>query len=518
MSAVDAMPSPALRADSESHQHVHDALVIGSGFAGIGMAIKLQESGRPDFLVLEKDADMGGTWRDNTYPGCACDVPSPLYSFSFAQNPYWSRFFSPQEEIWDYLRRLVDDNGLASRIRYGAEVTSASFDEAQGVWDVVVNGGETLRCRALVAGVGALHVPHVPEIPGLDTFEGTSFHSAQWRHDHDLAGRRVAVVGTGASAVQFVPQIQPQVGHLDLFQRTPAWVTPKPDRAVDEKEQHFYARHPRAQRALRNLVYWMLEARGAGFALTPKAMRFLEKSARRHLERQVPDPELRAKLTPDYQIGCKRILLSNDFYPSLTQDNVDVVTEAITEVRPHGVVTADGVEHEVDTIIFGTGFHVSGNLTQMKIVGRDGVELGDLWARRGIGAHLGMTMAGFPNLFLLLGPNTGLGHSSVVFMIESQIRYVVQALDLLDEQQATYLDVRPDTEQDFLARVQHRLSDTVWESGCTSWYLDENGRNFTIWPHFTWKYWLETRRLKLKDFTLGFATTPSRPPVDLVQN
>jgi cation diffusion facilitator CzcD-associated flavoprotein CzcO len=479
---------------------VLDAVVIGSGFAGLGMAIKLKQSGRDDFVILEKDADLGGTWRDNTYPGCACDVPSPLYSFSFAPNPAWSRFFSPQDEIWDYLRRLVDDYDLARHLRFDTEVSSATFDEASGVWEVLVNGGDALHARVVVAGVGALHQPNVPDLPGLESFEGTSFHSAQWRHDHDLGGRRVAVIGTGASAIQFVPAIQPEVEHLTLFQRTAAWVTPKPDRAISERERGFYARHAWAQRALRSAVYWILEARGTGFALTPKAMKLIERGARKHLDKQVADPQLRAKLTPDYQIGCKRILLSNDYYPALTQDNVDVVTEDIVAVRPHGVVTRDGVEHDVDTIIFGTGFHVGGNLTAMKIIGRDGVELNDRWGSRGKGAHLGMTVSGFPNLFLLLGPNTGLGHSSVVFMVESQIRYVVQALDLLDERRSAYLDVRPDTEADFLERVQTRLSDTVWESGCKSWYMDEHGRNFAIWPHFTWKYWLETRRIDPDDF------------------
>jgi cation diffusion facilitator CzcD-associated flavoprotein CzcO len=479
-----------------------EAVVIGSGFAGLGMAIKLKESGRHDFVILEKDDDLGGTWRDNTYPGCTCDVPSPMYSFSFAQNPDWSRFFSPQQEIWDYLRHVVASYGLAGHIRYGSEVTAASFNEASGTWHVVVNGGQTFRARALVAGAGALHKPNIPNLPGLETFEGTTFHSAQWRHDHELTRRKVAVVGTGASAIQFVPAIQPEVERLTLFQRSAAWVTPKPDRAISVKEREFYARHPWAQRALRSAVYWLLELRGTGFALTPKAMTFIEKGARRHLERQVADPELRDKLAPDYQIGCKRILLSNNYYPSLTQDNVEVVTDRIVRVTPRGVVTADGTEHEVDTIIFGTGFQVSGNLTQMKIVGRDGAELNDRWGRRGIGAHLGITVSGFPNLFLLLGPNTGLGHSSVVFMVESQIRYVVQALDLLDERNATSIDVRSDSEADFLDRIQTRLSDTVWESGCTSWYMDEDGRNFTIWPHFTWKYWLETRRIDPDDFVL----------------
>ncbi len=489
-----------------------DAVIIGSGFSGLGMAIKLKQSGRHDFVVLEKADDLGGTWRDNTYPGCACDIPSPLYCFSFAPNPRWSRLFAPQQEIWDYLRRLVDDYDLAGHIRFGATVTSASFDGTSGRWDVVVDGGETYRCKVLVTGVGALHLPSVPDLPGLDTFEGTTFHSARWKHDHDLAARNVAVVGTGASAIQLVPEIQPSVEKLTLFQRTAAWVVPKPDRALSSKEQELYVRRPAAQRALRAFVYWMLEARGAGFALTPKAMRWLERSARRHLARQVPDPELRAKLTPDYQIGCKRILVSNAYYPALTRDNVEVVTDKIVEVRPHGLVTADGIEHAADTIILATGFQVSGNLLQMKVVGRDGLELGEVWGGRGIGAHLGMTMSGFPNLFVLLGPNTGLGHSSVVFMIESQIRYVVQALDLLDRIGADYLEVRPERENRFRTRVQSRLDDTVWESGCRSWYMDESGRNFTIWPYFTWQYWLETRRLRPRDFTVACAPSGSAGP------
>ncbi len=480
---------------------MRDAIVIGSGFAGIGMAIKLKESGRHDFVILEKDADPGGTWRDNTYPGCACDIPSPLYSFSFAPNPEWTRFFSPQEEIWDYLRRLVDEYDLARHICYDSEVTAAAFDETAGVWEVVINRRQTVRARALIIGVGALHQPKTPDLPGLDSFEGVSFHSAQWKHEHDLTGRKVAVVGTGASAIQFVPQIQPEVDKLTLFQRSAAWVTPKPDREIGVKERALYARHPWAQRLMRSAVYWVLEGRGTGFALTPKAMKLIERGARKHLKRQVADPALRARLTPDYQIGCKRILLSNDYYPALTQDNVEVVTDDIVEVRARSIVTADGVEHEADTLIFGTGFQVRANLTRMKVVGRHGVELNERWSKHGTGAHLGISVAGFPNLFLLLGPNTGLGHSSVVFMVESQIRYVVQALDLLDERAAAFLEVRADAEADFLERVQTRLSDTVWESGCTSWYMDEHGRNITIWPHFTWKYWLETRRVDPSDFT-----------------
>ncbi|MGH3384888.1 MAG: flavin-containing monooxygenase [Nocardioidaceae bacterium] len=478
----------------------HEVVIIGTGFAGIGMAIRLQQSGVDDFVLLEKDSDLGGTWRDNTYPGCACDVPSYLYSFSFEQNPHWSRMFSPQEEIWDYLRRCVDKYGIGDRIRYDAEWTGARFDEASGTWDVEVNGDEVLRARVVVTGVGALHMPSFPDLPGMEKFEGTTFHSSQWRHDHDLTGRKVAVVGTGASAIQFVPQIVKQVEHLDLYQRSAAWVTPKPDRKIPDKEQRLYARSSLAQRVVRNLIYWAMEVRGTGFALTPKAMKAIEWSAKRHLAKQVSDPELRATLTPDYQIGCKRILLSNDFYPALARDNVDVITDGIAEVRANSVVTADGTEREADTIIFGTGFEISGNLTHMKIFGRGGAELNEQWQQRGIGAHLGIAVSGFPNLFFLLGPNTGLGHSSVVFMIEQQVNYVLQALDLLDRRSASYLDVRPDTQQTFLDRIQLRLTDTVWQSGCKSWYIDENGRNFTIWPHYTWKYWMETRKLSPAEY------------------
>jgi cation diffusion facilitator CzcD-associated flavoprotein CzcO len=469
------------------------------------MAITLQRSGRQDFVILEKDSDLGGTWRDNSYPGCVCDVPSYLYSFSFEPNPRWTRMFSPQQEIWDYLRHCVDKYGLAAHLRYGAQVTGARFDETSATWEVEVNGGELITARALVAGVGALHVPQVPAIPGLPTFEGTAFHSARWRHDVDLTGRTVAVVGTGASAVQFIPKIASSVEHLDLYQRSAAWVIPKPDRAITAREQSLFARRPLAQRALRDLIYWGLETRGAGFALTPKAMAPLERQARGHLANQVADPVLRAKLTPDYQIGCKRVLLANDYYPALTRDNVEVITDSIATVRPRSIVSADGTERAVDTIIFGTGFEVGGNLTSMPIVGRYGSELNSQWSRNGRGAHRGITVSGFPNLFLLLGPNTGLGHTSVVFMIESQAHYIVQALDLMERRGADYLDVRPEAQQRSVDRVQQRLSGTVWQSGCRSWYLDEHGRNDTIWPDFTWKYWLQTRRLRPREYRMGTA-------------
>ncbi len=486
----------------------HRVIVIGSGFAGIAMGIKLKEAGVNDFVILEKDDDLGGTWRDNTYPGCACDIPSYLYSYSFEPNPGWSRMFSPQDEIWDYLRHCVDTYGLAPHLRYGAEVTSATYDESAAAWTVQTGSGDVLTAQVVTAGVGALHQPNYPDLPGLETFRGTTFHSADWDHDHDLAGERVAVIGTGASSIQFVPKIAPKAAHVDVYQRHAPWVTPKPDRRIGAQERAWHTKFPIGQKAIRSLVFWGLEARGVGFAISPRLMKGLEVQARRHLEKQVPDPDLRARLTPDYQIGCKRILISNDYYPTLNRDDVDLVTDGIREVTATGVVTTDGTERSADTIIFGTGFEVSGNLTRMKIVGREGVELNERWERQGIGAHLGITMSGFPNLFLLVGPNTGLGHNSMVFMIEQQVAYVVQALKTMDRRGADWIEVRERPQRRFVDRVQTRLSDSVWSS-CQSWYLDENGRNFTIWPHFTWQYWLATRRLRTRDFALGNARTPA---------
>ncbi|MGH3354341.1 MAG: flavin-containing monooxygenase [Nocardioidaceae bacterium] len=474
-------------------------LVVGTGFAGIGMAIQLTLRGMDDFVVLEKDDDLGGTWRDNTYPGCACDVPSYLYSFSFEQNPRWTRMFAPQQEIWDYMRHCVNKYGIGAHFRYNATVTGAEFDETTGTWQVHINDNEVLSARTVVTGVGALHMPKVPELPGLASFAGTTYHSAFWNHEHDLEGRRVAVIGTGASAIQFVPQIADEVEELSVFQRSAPWITPKPDRHIGLRERDLHERFPLGQRLIRNLLYWAMEARGVGFAVNPRMMKAIEIQASRHLKKQVPDPVLRAKLEPDYAIGCKRVLLSNDYYPSLTKDNVELVTDGITEVRPHSVVTADGTEREVDTIIFGTGFDVSGNLTQMKVVGRHGEELNEVWERKGTGAHLGITVSGFPNLFLLVGPNTGLGHSSMVFMIERQVDYVMQALGLMETEGAAFVDVRESTQDEFVEWAQTRLGGSVW-NGCNSWYIDESGRNFTIWPHFSWKYWLSTRKLRRDEF------------------
>jgi cation diffusion facilitator CzcD-associated flavoprotein CzcO len=481
-------------------QDPFDAVVVGSGLAGIAMAIKLRQAGIEHFVVLEAARELGGTWRDNTYPGCACDIPSYLYSYSFEPNPGWTRMFAPQHEIWDYTRHCAAKYGISSRIRYESPVTAARFDEDARTWVVETAGGDTYRARLLVTGVGALHVPRYPDIPGRTSFRGTSFHSSGWDHGHDLTGRRVAVIGTGASAIQFVPRIQPLVRHLDLYQRTAAWITPKPDRAIGVRERLIHRRLPVGQKTIRGAVFWLLEGRGVGFALSPRLMVLLEHSARRHLERQVRDPDLRAKLTPHYQIGCKRILISSDFYPAVTRPNVDLVTDEVVEIREHSLVTADGVERPADTIVFATGFDVGANLSRITIVGRGGHRLEDVWQASGRSANLGMTVAGFPNLFLLVGPNTALAHSSMIFMIERQTAYVVDALRAIRRRAATTIEVRPRAQRRFADRVQAKLAGKVWEAGCQSWYLDATGRNSTIWPYFGWQYWLETRRLRTADY------------------
>ncbi|WP_447006025.1 flavin-containing monooxygenase [Saccharothrix isguenensis] len=478
-------------------------LVVGTGFSGLGMAIELKRTGERDFVVLEKEADLGGTWRDNSYPGCACDVPSHMYSFSFELNPRWSRMFARQPEIWDYLKRVAEKYRLREHIRFNSEVSSARWDEDDKLWHVTTGNGDTYTAKSVVAGVGALHIPNVPTLPGIDAFQGKAFHSARWDHDYDLRGKRVAVVGTGASAIQFVPRIADEVERLTLFQRTPPWIMPKIDRAITTWEQRLFRALPFTQRLYRNFVYWTRESSALGFAVNPKIMEFAQNIARRHMRRQVPDEALRAKLTPDYTMGCKRVLISNDYYPALSKPNVDLVTDGIAEVRANSVVDRAGVEHEVDVIIYGTGFHVVDSFDYLDVAGKGGVDLAKQWREKGIETYYGITVSGFPNFFFLLGPNTGLGHNSVVFMIESQIRYVRQCLELLDRHQADELDVRPEAQARFNRELQRKLTKGVWtEGGCKSWYLDAQGVNRTVWPGFTWRYWMRTKTVRAEDYTL----------------
>ncbi len=478
-------------------------LVVGTGFSGLGMAIELKRTGERDFVVLEKAGDLGGTWRDNSYPGCACDVPSHMYSYSFELNPRWTRMFARQPEIWDYLKRVADKYRLREHIRFDTKVSGARWDEDAKVWHVSTENGDTYTAKAVVAGVGALHIPNVPKLPGIEKFKGRTFHSAEWDHDYDLKGKRIAVVGTGASAIQFVPRIADDVEKLTLFQRTPPWIMPKVDRSINSWEQKLFRALPITQRLYRNLVYWTRESSALGFAVNPKIMELAQNIAKRHMRSQVPDRELRAKLQPDYTMGCKRVLISNDYYPALSKSTVDLNTDGIAEVKAHGIVDKAGVEHEVDAIIYGTGFHVVDSFDYLDIQGKDGRDLSEYWREQGIETYYGITVSGFPNLFFLLGPNTGLGHNSVVFMIESQIRYVRQCLDLLDRHHADELDVRPDVQARFNRQLQRKLTKGVWtEGGCKSWYLDAQGVNRTVWPGFTWRYWMRTKTVRPEDYTL----------------
>jgi cation diffusion facilitator CzcD-associated flavoprotein CzcO len=475
-----------------------DVAVIGAGFGGLGAAIKLKRAGFDDFLVFEQANYVGGTWRANTYPGLACDVPSHLYSFSFALNPGWSDTFSGGQEIWDYLRACVDRFGIGPHLRLGHPVHEMAWDDREQRWRIETAHG-VFSARVVINATGPLSDPSIPDIPGLGSFRGTVFHSARWRHDQDLAGRRVAVIGTGASAVQFIPRIAPEVGSLTVFQRTPPWVMSRRSRPISRLERSVYRTVPGAQRLVRTALYWGREAFAVGF-LHPRLNRRAQALALAHLRRQVPDQALRAKLTPRYVMGCKRVLLSNDYYPALIRDNVDVVVEPISEVLPHGIVTDDGVEHRVDTIIFGTGFHVTDPPVMHHVRGRGGRTLAEAWTPT-MRAYLGTMVAGFPNLFLLLGPNTGLGHTSVVLMMESQLHQVIAALRHMGRTGVTAIEPDPGAQERFAASVDAKMASTVWTSGgCSSWYLDRDGHNSTIWPGYATGFRLRLRRFRPADY------------------
>ena len=490
-----------------ANKHVHIA-IVGSGFSGLGAAIRLKQAGFHDFVVLERAHDVGGTWRDNTYPGCACDVESNLYSFSFAPNPRWSRHFSPQAEILDYLRRCAREYGVLPHVRFGHDLRRATWDEAaQHYWLETSQG--TLTANVLIAGMGPLAEPNIPHIPGLARFRGRVFHSARWDHSYDLTHKRVGVVGTGASAVQFVPEIQPKVASLTLFQRTPAWVIPRLDSATTPGRQRLFAAVPAAQKLVRSLVYARREAYVLLFR-NPWVMKAVENIARRYLESEIRDPVLREKLTPSFRMGCKRVLLSRDYYPSLTQPNVQVVTSGIREVGEHEVITSDGTRHELDALILGTGFHVTDMPFAKLVFGRDGKSLHDLW-QGSPKAHLGTTVAGFPNLFLLLGPNTGLGHSSVVFMMESQLELVLGALEHMRTHGLTSVAPRGEAQEAFVAELDHKSQGTVWtDGGCTSWYFDQTGRNSALWPGFTFSF-RRRARFRPAEYELERRTVEARP-------
>jgi cation diffusion facilitator CzcD-associated flavoprotein CzcO len=463
-------------------------MIVGAGFSGLAMAIALKKAGI-DFIILEKGSEVGGTWRDNVYPGAACDVPSHMYCYSF-EPKRWTRSFAAQEEIWDYTKTVAQKYDLYPHLRFGVEVKGAAYDDAQNIWRVDSASGQSFHARVVISARGALHIPAFPNIAGLSDFKGIKMHSAQWDKSIDLTGKRVAVIGTGASAIQVVPQMAKIAGKLYVFQRTPAWVIPKADFAFKESTKDKYDNSRLARLWYRNKIYWLLEANAAGFVLDPRLMKFGQKLAYKNLNK-VKDDATRQALTPTYTMGCKRVLLSNNYYPAFNQDNVHLIGGGVSEVKANSVV-ANGQECEVDAIIFCTGFDVTNQANQFGITGKQGKSIHDHW-KDGMHAYLGISSYDFPNAFFLLGPNTGLGHNSIIFMIESQAKYIAQAVTYMKKQQLAKLEVRREAEEGFIAEMQQQSDKSVWKSGCNSWYLDDNGRNTTLWPSFTFMYWLKTR-------------------------
>jgi cation diffusion facilitator CzcD-associated flavoprotein CzcO len=488
-----------LRAMSERAPPEFDVVIAGAGVSGLGMGIALKRDGKRSFVILEKANAVGGTWRDNIYPGCACDIPSNLYSYSFAQNPRWSRLYPTQSEIQDYLEHCTDRFGLREHIRFGAAIERAAWDDANAIWRIETSDGDIVTARAFVSGMGGLHVPHMPEMDGVERFKGESWHTARWRDDVALDGKRVAIIGTGASAIQIVPQIATKVAKLDLYQRTPPWIVPKGDKPVSENTKDFYEHAPALQQVARLATYAEHESHAVIFLNLPNGEGPGGKLARTYLERQVSDPMLRAKLTPNYRMGCKRVLISDDYYPALQRANVELITSGARAITESGVIDGKGVAREADVIIFATGFKPMDLISQVEITGAGGRSLNAEWAS-GPQAYLGTVVSGYPNFFTLMGPNSALGHNSMIYMIESQIAFVMDALARLDERGAAALDVKAETQAAFNEDVQAKLSRTVWGSGCTSWYLTPDGKNCTLWPDYTFKFRARTKRVREEDF------------------
>ncbi|KAA0022536.1 flavin-containing monooxygenase [Antrihabitans cavernicola] len=498
-------------------RHV-DTVIIGSGFAGLGAAIRLTQDGKDDFLVLERGQTVGGTWRDNTYPGAACDVPSHLYSYSFALNPEWTRSFSTQPEIQKYISKVAEKYDVLDKHIFGCDVEEARWNETDARWEIQTSKGN-FTAKIIVSAVGALCEPSLPAIDGIEKFEGEIFHSARWDHETDLTGKRVAVIGTGASAIQIVPAIAPKVAHMDVYQRTAPWLLPRSDRPYLGVEKLAFKYLPGFQQLSRAGIYAAREVQVIGLAKAPVFMKPLELIARAKLQYEVRDPELREKVTPNFQIGCKRMLISNNYYPALSRDNVDVVTDGITEVRQNSIVTTDGTEREVDAIIVATGFHVTDSPTFDGIFGKDGRTLNETWSESGMQAYKGASVTNFPNMFFLVGPNTGLGHTSMVFMIESQINYVADAIATIDKKDLRTVEVRKDSLDTYNAQLQKDLASSVWmNGGCASWYLDAHGNNTTLWPGFTFEFRRLTRKFDVDAYTTesnkpGTTTTSNRTKV-----
>lgn len=484
-----------------SASHVLTVAIVGAGFAGLCLALKLKAAGIHDFVVIDKNPEVGGTWFENTYPGAACDIDSCLYSYSFLPAPPWTRKFAGQAEIQRYLAACARDHGLSSHLRLGTEIVEAAFDASRGQWSLSTGEGATIAARVLVPACGQLNRPSIPPIPGIERFAGPCFHSARWDASFDPAGKVVAIIGTGASAVQIVPELVPAVERLILFQRSGAWVLPKGDRPFSRLERRLLSAAPSLGHLYRAAIVAKNEMRGVAFVRFPWMLAPMAWRVRRRIRRGVRSPEKRAALVPNYRFGCKRVLISDTWYPALDRDNVEIVGEAITAVAPGGVVTADGSLHEADALVLATGFAAANPLAGLNIVGPDGRALNAVW-RDGAFAYLGMSVPGFPNLFLLYGPNTNLGHDSIVRMLEAQADYVVEGVTLLKAGGLRALGVKPAAAAAFDRWLTGQLKRTVWSASCPSWYKTEGGRITNNWPGLVSRFRAMTRRLKRDDYDL----------------
>jgi cation diffusion facilitator CzcD-associated flavoprotein CzcO len=480
--------------------------VLGAGMSGICVGSQLKERGIHDFVILEKADSVGGTWRENTYPGIACDVPSHLYSFSFELNPNWSHNYGSGAEIWQYCRDVAKKYGLEPHLRFDTEVSSVEFDGAR--WQVNTADGETITADVVVSGLGGLHLPNHPKLAGLADFEGTVFHTAEWNHDHDLEGRRVAIIGTGASAAQVLPEIADEVAEVSVFQRSAAWVFPRQVAELSEERRARFRRSPWRMRLFRWFLFVLLDGVGVlSLRRNTWFARLLKKTGLRHLNNSVNDPELRRRLTPDYEPGCKRRCISDDYLTTFNKENVHLVTDAISCVESGGIRDTTGKLHEVDTIIEATGFRPFDITDYVSITGARGVRLRDAWSER-VNSFRTIMVPGFPNFFLLLGPNSATGHTSALIMIESQTQYVLQCLDWMEREGISQLDPDPQIVADYNARLQRDLKKMVFSGGCNAWYTDDKDQNFTLWPYSAARFIAEQRRPRKSEFRT-LRSTPS---------
>ncbi len=509
----DTFKDPNSFVQNFSTDKLLDVAIIGAGFSAICLAIQLRQSRIENFALFEKTDSVGGTWHDNTYPGAACDVPSHLYSFSFEMRHNWPKRFSGQPEILEYLNECATKYLVRRHIFFNTEIVEARFEEEQGVWQIQTSTGKTYFAKVLVSGMGQLNMPNTPAIPGLDHFQGEHFHSARWNHQLDLKGKKVAIVGTGASAIQFVPEVAKQAGELTVFQRSANWIVPKPDREYSAREIWVYEHFPLLQKLYRTLIYFQMEVSHPILHQGNRLGKLAERFARWNIRRQVTDPDVAAALTPDYPVGCRRVLISNDYYPTFNLPHVSLVADNIEQIQENKIITDNNTEYEADVIIFGTGFKSTEFLTPVEFYGKSAHKLNDHW-QSGAEAYLGMTVSDFPNFFMMYGPNTNLGHNSIIFMFECQVRYIVQAVKKLLSEHLVSMEVRQEIMNAYNREIQQDLTETVWAANCHSWYKNDSGKITNNWPHTTLDYWMRTRQPNWTEYILKSASAKHTTPAE----